>query len=773
MKKTAKRFFTLALTALMLISAFPFSASAVNSYWGYTDYNVIENTGAPADITSYSTKVTRKATASTYDYVSEYLFECTTDAGKLYYTLQETQWSTFNLGMMYLVDNNGTKHQFVEGYTDWEYVYRVKATNGAVVWSGGNHGNEILVSLELYNGETGAKLNLSAGQSATCNVIHIIEKTKLLNLPDLDGSSVVKGNELNGWTENDVYAHVTRKYTITGPQIKLNVDYKYVNDAAHNQSYTCMFPISKNYGLYCDMYDRNGGFIKSIITPETNSNYAGSHNSGNSATRALIYGKNNSQYQFDVRVNTLQDSLEGQINNYKTAFWDMSSSNKLYFTKYPMDEYATPTIKTGTEYHTECIWLFKYDPQGRTPVVEENVALNKKYTITNTNDPVKNEAASISYGALLTDGVAHDKFDSSNDRWFALWNGTHTKNGIASVTIDLVSKYKLSSLALNLCNQAGYNVLAPTKVEAFVRTDNTDFVSVGTFEINNGADAVYTTTLPISAEATQIRIDFAVPGNSPCVYVNEIYAYGVYAPALDLDDKPLDNLIRGKEYNISVTNEPVTAPEWNVSYCAKLTDGIAADKFDSSNDSWFIYSSSKNTTNGKGTFTVDLGKKYDITKLRLHLSNQGANMLVYAPKSIEAFALIEGEYVSIGKFAINREDTVVYWTALEVENVHTDSIKVEVTLDGGYAYVNEIEVHGTEAPVVEPPVVEPTYLKGDVNNDGKYTATDYLMVKKIVFGTLDITEIPNQETAMLRCDCTGDDKITATDYFMVKRLILS
>ncbi len=771
MKKTAKRFFALALTALMLISAFPFSASAVNSYWGYTDYNVIENKGAPADITSYSTKVTRKATASTYEYVSEYLFECTTDAGKLYYTLQETQWGTFNLGMMYLVDNNGTKHQFVEGYTDWEYVYRVKATNGAVVWSGGNHGNEALVSLELYNGETGAKLNLSAGQSATCNVIHIIEKTKLLKMPDLDGSSVVKGNELDGWTENDVYAHVTRKYTITGPQIKLNVDYKYVSDAAHNQSYTCMFPITKKYGLYCDMYDRNGGFIKSVITPEENSNYSGSHNSGNYATRALIYGKNNSQYQFDVRVNTLQDSLEGQINNYRTAFWDMSTSNKLYFTKYPMGEYATPTITAGTEYHTECVWMFRYVPEGRTPVVAENVALNKKYTITNTNTAIKNEDGSISYGALLTDGVAYDKFNSANDNWFALWNGTHTKDGIASVTIDLVSKYKLSAISLNLCNQAGYGVSAPSKVEAFVRTDNTDFVSVGTFTLSTGADAVYTTELPVDAEATQVRIDFAV--NAPCSYVNEIKVFGTYSPSLDSDNAPLDNLIRGLHYNISVTNEPVSDSQWGTYYRANLTDGVAADKFDATNDSWFIYSTYKNVENGKGTFTVDLGKKCDITKLRLHLANVGASMGVKPPKSVEAFALIDGEYTSIGKFALNREDTVMYWTALEVKDVQTSSIKIEFNLDGSFAYVNEVEVHGTEAPVVEPPVVEPTYIKGDVNNDGKHTATDYLMVKKIVFDTLDITEIADQETAMLRCDCSGDGKITATDYFMVKRLILS
>ncbi len=238
--------------------------------------------------------------------------------------------------------------------------------------------------------------------------------------------------------------------------------------------------------------------------------------------------------------------------------------------------------------------------------------------------------------------------------------------------------------------------------------------------------------------------------------------------SLDKDKIPLDNLIRGSDYSISVTNEPVAEPEWGTSYKADLTDGIAADEFSSSNDSWFLYSAYKNVENGIGTFTVDLGKVCDITKLRLHLSNAGAGMGVYAPTKIEAFALIDGEYTSIGNFGINNEDTVIYWTALSVEDVQTDSIKIEITLNGFFAYVNEIEVHGTETSIDEP-----DYLKGDANDDGKYTAADYLMVKKIVFGTLDIADLPNQETAMLRCDCNGDGKITATDYFLTKRLILS
>lgn len=320
-------------------------------YWGYSDYNITENVGAPEEITSYETKITRKPTASAWGYISEYLFECETDAGRLYTTFQETKWGTFNIGMYYLIDKNGKKHQLVEGYTDLEYVH---IANG--VWSGGNHGNEALMSLELYNGETGEKIELKNNESATVNVLHIIEKTKLLCLPN--PTSV--RDDISGYTENDVYAEVTRKYTVTGPQIKLNVDYKYVKDTNMSRSYNCMFPITKQYGLTCEMYNNKGELVNKIVTPKENSNYKGDNNENNKATRAVMYGYEDPRYQFDVRVNTVFDSLDNFRGDYKTAFWDMSTSNKLYFTKFS-NASVTP-IKAGGEFHTECIWLFKFVP---------------------------------------------------------------------------------------------------------------------------------------------------------------------------------------------------------------------------------------------------------------------------------------------------------------------------------------------------------------------------------------------------------------------------
>ncbi len=70
-------------------------------------------------------------------------------------------------------------------------------------------------------------------------------------------------------------------------------------------------------------------------------------------------------------------------------------------------------------------------------------------------------------------------------------------------------------------------------------------------------------------------------------------------------------------------------------------------------------------------------------------------------------------------------------------------------------------------------VAENDFLVGDINNDGRLTATDYLMLKKVIFGTLDITDLDDPETATYRCDFNGDGKYTSVDYFMLKRKLLS
>ncbi len=336
------------------------SLPSAPEYWGFNQYNVADQPNAPEEVESHEMKVTKNSDKLI-------TIEFTTDAGKHTVTFYETLWGTFNLGAWRLAGDDNKVHTFVAGSTDLEYVYRVsdKPANGNV-WSGGNHGNEVLVSVEMYDGETEEAIILKNGESITVNKLHIIEKTKLLWCKDTDGDGYgYRYKDKDKYEESDIYAEVTRKYTFKGPEIKLNVDYNYIKDTYHYLSYTCMFPIDKKYGLYCDMIDKKGNLIRTIETLKVGkADYSGPMNNGNAATRVRIYGYADKRYQFDVRVNTFAHSLENQINQFKTAFWDMNTtSNKLYFSKF--DQNVATKIPLGTEYHTECVWQFVFEPDAK------------------------------------------------------------------------------------------------------------------------------------------------------------------------------------------------------------------------------------------------------------------------------------------------------------------------------------------------------------------------------------------------------------------------
>ena len=60
-----------------------------------------------------------------------------------------------------------------------------------------------------------------------------------------------------------------------------------------------------------------------------------------------------------------------------------------------------------------------------------------------------------------------------------------------------------------------------------------------------------------------------------------------------------------------------------------------------------------------------------------------------------------------------------------------------------------------------------SYIPGDVNNDGKVTVTDLLLIKRSIVKLINLAE-----EQKMRGDINSDDKITVTDLLGVKRIIL-
>lgn len=284
---------------------------------------------------------------------STYTMTCETYGGTLLLTLYRTKWGTYNLGKWQLTDE-GKTHVFIAGATDWEYVYRVAPSAGAgVVWSGGNHSNEKMRSLAFYNGVTDEEISLSVGESVAVENLKIVEETTLYWDPAGDDGKY-------DYEEDNRYCNAVRTYTIVGPQIRLAVDYSYMKDAYYDLSYTCMFPIQKQYGLYCAFLDGEENLLSVVETlKKGDPSYNGAMYKGNAAERCIMWGYDGMEkYKFDVRVLTPETSTNNFNNPDKTFFWDMNTTtNKLYFSKFPSGS-GKEKVAAGSEIHTECQWTF-------------------------------------------------------------------------------------------------------------------------------------------------------------------------------------------------------------------------------------------------------------------------------------------------------------------------------------------------------------------------------------------------------------------------------
>ena len=60
------------------------------------------------------------------------------------------------------------------------------------------------------------------------------------------------------------------------------------------------------------------------------------------------------------------------------------------------------------------------------------------------------------------------------------------------------------------------------------------------------------------------------------------------------------------------------------------------------------------------------------------------------------------------------------------------------------------------------------YIKGDADNSGKVTSTDYIVVRKHI-----LKQTTLKGDALIRSDTTGDNKITSVDYIAIRKMILN
>ncbi|MBO4501858.1 MAG: dockerin type I repeat-containing protein [Clostridia bacterium] len=289
-----------------------------------------------------SAPLTAKATVK---HTSSVLYTLTTldKTGKtIKLTFDKKDWGTWNIGTWY-IDNL----RLAGGGTDWEYVFRAASSaSSEIVWSGGNHGNETLVSLKFYEGTTGEEIDLSAVGASHDFDCFVIKETTRLHWGDA----------------SSYYANVVRTYKIIGRTIYLDVTYDFVKDCWYQLSYTCMFPVPKTHGLYIDFLNDDGTTAKAVSKKVGAADYSGPFYGNLPASAARIYGYQDTQYSFLVQVYTKNDSVNNFTNTNKLMYWDMNTNeNKLYFTKFSMD--SRTKVASGSHWDTACSWTLLIDDE--------------------------------------------------------------------------------------------------------------------------------------------------------------------------------------------------------------------------------------------------------------------------------------------------------------------------------------------------------------------------------------------------------------------------
>lgn len=260
----------------------------------------------------------------------EYRFLYTTPGGKNYaVTMNLKDWGVWNLGDMRFGTENLEK-TIIGGDTDWEYVIRVfNPVSLQSVFTGGNHENESLVGIKMYDGETMEEFSLEAGQSREAKRIVVEEDTQLL---------------LN----SAPYANVKRKYTFSGTTVSLDSKIEFTKTMNLVTSYSAMACVNKDFGRYCDF----GGSAIAATEPKgyTSGQYVGRVG----AMMCSLSGEDKSA-TLTVGIFNRKDMTDNFSNFEKTFYWDISADyGKLYFSKYELS--GLNEVKEGTVWDFGAFW---------------------------------------------------------------------------------------------------------------------------------------------------------------------------------------------------------------------------------------------------------------------------------------------------------------------------------------------------------------------------------------------------------------------------------
>ncbi len=356
-----------------------------------------------------------------------------------------------------------------------------------------------------------------------------------------------------------------------------------------------------------------------------------------------------------------------------------------------------------------------YKSKGSTEIC---LTTNKKYTSSKLtrNDTFNDDLI------RLTDGTKGSV--DGGTAAYAGWDIRYTGTQNAEVIVDLeqntkgISRFKAY---LATCNDWGIGL--PTGMEAYVSNNGKNFSKVGaTTELvtTSAEDGVWVThefEIKLDETASGRYIKFVFNAYSH-VWVDEVEAYATYETVTDA--------IYVTGFNKGVGNED----------CIVFTSAMGDLLASGANLNW--------TRNIVAKWDEELGE-YVITE-----TWQGGGST--ASRTLAEDEVILAVHYYADPDALNNKNLAAKAKVGQILKLNGIDPKTGYFGPGAYASYED-------AP--------PKYDKGDVNCDEKINATDYIMLKRAILGTYELSEDGEQVA-----DINGDEKVNATDYIMLKRVIL-
>ncbi len=351
-----------------------------------------------------------------------------------------------------------------------------------------------------------------------------------------------------------------------------------------------------------------------------------------------------------------------------------------------------------------------------------NVALDATVTVA--------QPGAKPYKGVLNDGKASNVFDTGVPLdWFSFFTADTADanvdaNNVGNVVLDLAAVTAVSQVRVHFYNPKAEdgNLAAPLSAKVYFSADGSSYDAGTDLPLSN-KEGAYWATLNVdnvSAKAVKVEVKCEQKDDPDYIYYTMLNEIEVYTGGtVSEESKPSSGvLVEGLISNgskVTVTNSAGEAIEGARTYKGKLTDGTF--NVGDMAPEWFGFfknseTPDQNVADGIGYITIDLGKEYDLTKVRVFVPAESFNAPASVTAAISADGTTYGEAAALAASSDKNDNGV--WMSVATEGTgRYVKLKVEVGANQYWGLISEVQVYGmTDAPQNTPSAGDASNMLG-------------------------------------------------------------